>query len=211
MTEEDDLLSALVERLSIEHHCHTIILYGSRARGDATSVSDYDVVAFHDGEGSVTRETGHWQGALMDVFFYSTDRLQNPGAEFLRVRGGRILKERGDLGRRFLETLDELYAKGPDPLSSDDLFLRRNWAWKTFDRTARGDVIGDFRRHHLLVELLESYFLLRQQWYLGPNEALALLKTNDPTAFNLFQAALIPDASLEEVQALVGCVVGLRP
>ena len=37
---------ALVAELVSAHRAHTIILYGSRARGDATAESDIDVATF---------------------------------------------------------------------------------------------------------------------------------------------------------------------
>ena len=75
----------------------------------------------------------------------------------------------------------------------------------------RGDVIGHFRRHHLLVELLESYFLLTDQWYLGPIEAMDHLKRFDLLTHKLFQVALMPGAPLKAIKALVDRVSGPRP
>lgn len=39
----DPVLRAIVEKLISPYQCHTIILYGSRARGDFTENCDYDV------------------------------------------------------------------------------------------------------------------------------------------------------------------------
>ncbi|HHT0594103.1 TPA: nucleotidyltransferase family protein [Legionella anisa] len=39
----DPILKAIVEELMSLYHCHTIILCGSRARGDFTASSDNDV------------------------------------------------------------------------------------------------------------------------------------------------------------------------
>lgn len=39
----DTTLQSIIDELTSLYHCHTIILYGSRARGDSTPTSDYDV------------------------------------------------------------------------------------------------------------------------------------------------------------------------
>ena len=41
--QNNKILSSIVEELKTIYHCHTIILYGSRARGDFQPTSDYDI------------------------------------------------------------------------------------------------------------------------------------------------------------------------
>lgn len=48
--ENDAVLQFIVDELISLHHCHTIILYGSRARGDFTVTSDYDVAGIREKE-----------------------------------------------------------------------------------------------------------------------------------------------------------------
>jgi uncharacterized protein len=43
LLEKDLVLKMIVNELITQKNCHTIILYGSRARGAYTSTSDYDV------------------------------------------------------------------------------------------------------------------------------------------------------------------------
>ena len=45
---DEALRDALIDELRRVHGAHTIVLYGSRARGDATDESDIDVAAFAD-------------------------------------------------------------------------------------------------------------------------------------------------------------------
>ncbi|MBL7543946.1 MAG: nucleotidyltransferase domain-containing protein [Bdellovibrionaceae bacterium] len=40
----DPFLNQLTQELTDKHKCHTVILYGSHARGDATLHSDYDLM-----------------------------------------------------------------------------------------------------------------------------------------------------------------------
>ena len=81
------MLDRLVARLGDGEGCHTIILYGSRARGDAGPDSDYDLIGFRDLEGPPVRETGVRDGALLDIFIYPTQRLTEANADILHVRG----------------------------------------------------------------------------------------------------------------------------
>ena len=45
-TLEDTSILEIASDLKEKHHCHTVILYGSRARGDYTDTSDYDIAGF---------------------------------------------------------------------------------------------------------------------------------------------------------------------
>lgn len=200
---QDDILDALCERLAVEHGCHTIILYGSRARGDAEADSDYDLIGFHDGAGPVRRETGRWHGALLDVFVYPAERLNAPDDTMLHVRGGRVLRQREDLGTQFLAALERVYASAPPALAADEIEARRNWASKMLDRAARGHIEGNYRRVWLLTTLLENYFVFRGRRYPGPKEAFEALAASDPEAHALFDAALQPGAAHGTLSALV--------
>jgi hypothetical protein len=204
----DPVLDRLVARLEGEEGCSTVILYGSRARGDAGPDSDYDLVGFRDGDGPPARETGVRDGALLDVFIYPAARLAEPGAEMLHMRGGRALRDRDGRGAAFLTRLDEVFARGPAPLPADELTARRNWAWKMLDRAGRGDVEGYFRRAWLLTMQLENFFLLRSEWYLGSKAALGVLQAQHPAVYALLERALTPAASLAEIEALVLAVNG---
>ncbi len=200
---QDEIVDALCERLVVEQRCHTIILYGSRARGDAEADSDYDLIAFHDGQGPVRHETGRWRSALLDVFIYPEDRLQSVDDSMLHVRGGRVLRQRGALGDAFLDRLELLHASAPPALADDEIEARKNWAMKMLDRASRGNVEGNYRRVWLLTSLLENYFLLRGRRYPGPNEAFKILKHSDPEVYASFDKALEQGAQHATLVALV--------
>ena len=204
------MLDRLVARLEVEEGCRTIILYGSRARGDAGPGSDYDLVGFRDRKGPPVRETGVRDGALLDVFIYPIERLAEPRADMLHVRGGRVLRDRDGLGESFLAGLDEVFAAGPDPLPADEIAARCNWAWKTLDRAAGGDVEGHFRRAWLLTTQLENFFLLRNAWYPGSKVALSVLQAEHPAVYAVLERALAPAATLAEIENLVLAVNGPR-
>lgn len=206
MSDQDEIVEAIRERLEAEHGCHTVILYGSRARGDANIDSDYDIVAFRDGDRPPLRETGYWRGALLDTFIYSTERLETVDETLLHIRGGRVLTERGTLATQFLAELERLYSQPPAPLSDDAIDARRNWARKMLQRAGRGDVEGNFRRVWLLTQLLEDYFAVRARRYPGPKEAFCDIARSDPEALELFQVALEPGATLVEISAVAAKV-----
>jgi len=203
---QDDILDALCERLAVEHECHTIILYGSRARGDAEPDSDYDLIGFRDGTEPVRRETGHWRGALLDVFIYPAERLAAVDDALLHVRGGHVLRQRGELGAQFLASLERLHASAPPSLPNDEIEARKNWALKMLDRAARENIEGNYRRVWLLTTLLENYFVLRSRRYPGPKEAFDVLAVSDPQAHALFSEALRPGAEHVTLTVLVGYV-----
>jgi len=202
-------LERIVGMLRTRYGCHTVILYGSHARGENTVVSDYDLAGFRKG-GRELRVARLWQGVYLDVFIYPESRLREDDSSLLRMRNGRVLCQKRQLGSRFLAHLQKLFHKGRKKLRPDEIRALKVWARKMIDRARAGDVEGDYRRTWLLTSLLEDYFLIRSRWYLGPKESLAWLRTNAAETYDGFRRALRPGASLRDIEELAERVVGGR-
>mgnify|MGYP000874311321 FL=1 len=86
------------------HGCHTAILYGSWARGQAGPQSDVDVLYVRE-TGSAVRDARLVQGVRLDAFVYPEADLAAPGPSLLRALGGRVIHERLAFGTRLLSTL----------------------------------------------------------------------------------------------------------
>jgi hypothetical protein len=79
----------------------------------------------------------------------------------------------------------------------------RVWYAKMLVRIARGDLESKYRRVELLFQALENYFKLRGLWYRGPKAGLPWLARHDLETHTAFAGALEPNASLEDLRALV--------
>ena len=202
----DRLCADLVQR----HGAHTVLLYGSHADGSASPGSDYDLAGFADVPRTL-RDARVVDGQFLDAFIYPESLLAQPTHEQLHMRSSRILLQRDRQASHFLTALDALYAAGPEAKPEDELQAVRTWAWKMLARMERGDAEGNYRRHWLLMQLLEDYFSLRRQWYLGPKKALMLLRHSDPAVHAAFEAGLHPGATADAIRTLVQQVVGDAP
>ena len=205
---EVSLLERHALNIADTHGCHTVILYGSRARGDATESSDVDVLCVRD-TGPPARDARLIAGTYFDVFICSTSGIETPDSSLLKLRGGRVLRERDRLGAILLRRVQELHDRGPEPLSSDERTARILWGHKTLDRIRAGrGPDTDYRRMFLRVQALEDYFALRTAWFRGSREALAWLKQHDVNAYDAFAIAMRRAASDEDIAALVLSVYG---
>ncbi len=206
--DQRDLLGLLHRHLTKRFGCHTAILYGSRARGDWDVASDIDVIAFHDG--SQAGQVAHrWRGLHLDLFLYPT--ATPPSPDWRRLQGGSVLFQRTSTGDEVLSAVEAMVAAGPERLSDDEARTRRLWAEKMLARAVMGGPEGDYRRHWLLMALLEDYFALRGEWYVGPKHSLALLERERPRDFALLGSALNPCASIADIRAAVRMVTDQPP
>jgi hypothetical protein len=200
--------AALIEELRRVHGVHTVLLYGSRSRGEATAESDIDVASYAD-SASVTRDARLWNRMYLDAFVYPTQRLgEAPDVDALKLCGAQILLDERGLAGAYLERVAAFEQQGPPALSEAEQRMRRVWVRKMLARIRRGDVEAHYRHHWLLYALLEDYFALRGRWYRGPKRALGDLLSDAPDAFVAFERALVPGAPLAALEALVDVVVG---
>jgi predicted nucleotidyltransferase len=197
------VLEQITEELRRVHGVHTLVLYGSHGRGDATPESDLDVAGFADVPATL-RDARVWQGRYLDAFVYPTAVLTAaPDPELLKLLGGRVLVDDRGLATALLDAIAALDRRGPTPLTVDEAQMRRVWARKMLARIGRDDLEARYRHHGLLYQLLEDYFALRGRWYRGPKVAFAELAIDDPETLSAFERALAPSAQLAELTALV--------
>jgi hypothetical protein len=204
---DDPLLTKLVGELIKKQKCHTVILYGSRARGDATPQSDYDLMGVRR-SGNKFRIAEKRQGLYSDIFVYPEKDLKKVGEDYLYMNGGKVLYQKGNFGTTFLEKLKSASKRKYKPLPSDEIQTRKVWLHKMFDRIALGDIEGNYRRSWLHEALLADYFHIRKKRYLGSKQSFAWLKKHDPETYSLFDEVLQNPLHLSRLKALVEKVSG---
>lgn len=195
-------LQQIIDLLIAEHGAHTILLYGSRADGSATADSDYDMAAFAL-VAEELRDNRFAEGVYRDIFIYPDVILNSPSKDYLKLCDSQIILQRDSSASDFLAQLNLILQAGPKILSQQEIQVRYQWAIKMCSRLARGDIEGNYRRIMLLMTLLEDYFDLRQRWYQGSKKAFLWLQKNSPEDFILFDKALSPCATQQEIEALV--------
>lgn len=180
----DPILNSIVKTLIKKYSCHTVILYGSRARGLITPTSDYDVVGVRR-VGEKLRIAKRQKGLYWDVFVYPEKDLRKLDESHFSWKGAKIIYEKGNYGRGLLKRIDKLL-KSPFKLHPQyEIDITKVWAQKELDRCRMKDVQGFYRRAEFQNALIEHYFFMRQKRFLGPKEAFEWLKQNDPKVFRL--------------------------
>jgi len=194
----------LINELVSEKNCHTIILYGSFARGDHNTNSDIDVIGIVQ-KGEFHRIVRTFNGFVLDVFIYSEENL--PSADkLLQISNGAVLLEKDSLGTDLIRNVKAILNEPPPLPKTWEVQTDLVWIEKMLSRASVGDVEGDFRRHWLLITLLEYWFSWHRMHYLGSKQSLKYLELEQPQVFELFRAALKPTASLSDVRLLADTV-----
>jgi predicted nucleotidyltransferase len=201
---QEQALADIVRTLTVDHGCHAVILYGSRARGDFQSTSDWDVAGIREaGETAPLRVAHAFHGAWLDAFVYAEAAFRDIDPEFLRFLPARILADERGFATALIERIVALDQKGPPPRPESENQMVRVWYTKTLERIARGDLESKYRRVELLFQALDDYFKLRGLWYRGAKAGLPWLAKHAPETHTAFARALEPQASLEDLRVLV--------
>ncbi|MBK7396987.1 MAG: nucleotidyltransferase domain-containing protein [Myxococcales bacterium] len=199
---------AEIRRVLVDRHgCHTVVLYGSRAHGDVRPGSDWDVlgVRLH---GATVREVRPIGDGWLDAFVHDEAHFTKLDEGSLRFLDGRVLVDSKGFAAELLARVSAFERNGPPPLDENEEATLRAWFPKTLERVRRDDTEARYRRAQLLVDALEAWFHLRGRWFRGPKQGLVQLRDLDPGAYALFERALAPTATPDDLSVLVGCVLG---
>jgi predicted nucleotidyltransferase len=182
----------------ISYGCHTIIFYGSRARGDATPESDWDIVGIRE-SGTKALCLARKEGdQYIDAWIHPEEDLEDID-EFLKLVDGKILIQKEQFATELIIRIQERLAK-PDKLADDKRNQMHVWYQKMLERIKRGDSEALFRRTWLLTSLLPDYFILRNQFYQGPKLALQWLELHDSAAYHLATRAMSPESTSKDLE-----------
>jgi len=203
----DDISKQAIVEVCEKYDPHTVVLYGSRARGDATEESDIDIACFVENP-SISKSAKQFQGCYLDLWIYSTESMNTWNDDFLRFEDGHCALDKYGFGSKLLEKVSQRVANGPDVLDPVDKKHIIEWSFKMLSRSAKNDIEGNYRRAWLHFDLLESYFSLRDMWYFGPKKSLSWLKANDKKAFALFDKTYKEPQNLEALKQLVKYTTG---
>lgn len=182
--------SEIIEYIVKKYEPHTMIVYGSYADGSNNENSDFDALIitdkqfmFHDGN--------IVNGIPLDLFIYNTsdfvDKVEYE--KYVQIHDGDIVIDKYGIGKELKVKVCE-FIKNSSKKSIEEKQHQVEWCEKMFLRTKREDTEGYFRWHWLLVDSLEIYFIICNEYYYGPKKSLLILKKNNPEAYNYYNNAL---------------------
>jgi predicted nucleotidyltransferase len=198
----------LVVHLQSAFELHSVIVYGSVARGNATETSDIDIVCFVRGAARYPKAY-LWNGRLLDLWIHPVEDASSTD-QFLKLHGGRTLFDTNDVGAELLRRVAEQLARPRARLEVAQQEHLHVWTWKMLDRASTPDIAGHHRRHWLLHDLPQIWCELTERHFLGPAETFTQMAVADGAAFDCLERALHPAASLPEIERAVAAVVGAR-
>lgn len=205
----DPILKRITNTLINEYKCHTVILYGSRARGLATSTSDYDILGVRK-NGQRIRIAKKQNNFFWDVFIYSEKDLKSLTEESFVWRDAKIIFQKGTYGTKFLQRLSDHLKQPFTPHPKDEIKVLKVWAQKQLERCRVDNIQGLFRRVEFLNALIDHYFYVRQKRFLGPKEGFAWIEIYDPMTFKLIKRALKNPTNLTFLKAAAERVYKVR-
>jgi predicted nucleotidyltransferase len=207
--ETDTVLQLIVDELTSQYHCHTIILYGSRARGDFTSTSDYDVAGIaKKGKKHRIARFDEIHQVYHDIFVYPESDFDVIFAEYLCMSDGIVVIEKAHFGTQLLKKLSAAITL-PESIPHDEIAARKVWYQKMLARAFTRDLEGKYRHIWAIFTLLEDYFVFKELRYQGPKKAFQYLKIHDQETLKLFNEA-ITNTDKYTVQSMCHKIIKIR-
>lgn len=206
---QDIVLDLIIDELKSIHQCHTIILYGSRARGDYTETSDYDVAGIAaSGEKKRIARFDEKHHVYHDIFIYPEDDFTSLKDEHLNMADGIVMIDHNDFGKKLISTLKQKLNES-EAISKDEIQVRKVWYKKMLSRASVDDLEGRYRHIWAIFTIIEDYFAFQGLRYQGPKKAFQYLETHDPETLSLFNEVLYDTNDLSALNKLITRVVDL--
>jgi predicted nucleotidyltransferase len=193
-------LEKILKFLSDHYEFHTAILYGSRAGSDFRVTSDYDFLLVRE-SGKRIREIIHFEDCCIDLIVDDEDIINRP-FDTMYLWQSKVLKDETNFAKKLVDANSKLLSSPPVPLPMNRIKQRKKQVLDELEYVKNDNVLGNFRRHDLMVKLLSLYFVFIQKWDLGDKYSLNWLEKNDLEAYKLFSNAFKPTASYEEMKTL---------
>lgn len=205
----EKIIPKLIQDLNKRYQPHTIILYGSRARGKVSRGSDIDIVCFSDNSDNC-KDAREFMDSFLDAWIYDTDSMDANDPQFIRLFDGYCLQDTQELGEPFLKKIRTREQKGPKTLSDSERQHSRVWIQKMLHRCEQPDIEADCNKALLATALLEHYFTLSDRWYFGVQKSLAWLSDNDPVTYLLFERLFTNRMDIANLQPIAHIVLSLN-
>lgn len=206
--EKDPVLKMIVTELITQRNCHTVILYGSRARGDFTSTSDYDVAGISkNGERQRIARFDKENNVYLDLFVYPESDFLEIEQEHLNMSEGIVLIDSNEFGKKLITKL-MLLVNEPEKIKDDEIQARKVWYKKMLLRATNRDLEGKYRHIWSIFSILEDYFVFRGLRYQGPKKSFQYLESNDQETLSFFQDALLNTNDIQSLERLIVKIVG---
>ncbi|MGL5329820.1 MAG: hypothetical protein ACRDD7_11150 [Peptostreptococcaceae bacterium] len=170
---------------------HTVIIYGSYADASNDTNSDFDALLITDKQ-FIFHDGNEVNGILLDVFIYNTSNFKNEinYQEYAQIHDGDIVLDRYGLGKQLKKGVCN-FIQNSSNKSKEEKLQQIEWCEKMLLRIERNDTEGYFRWHWLLVDSLEIYFIISNEYYFGPKKSIAKMRKENLEAFNYYNNALI--------------------
>lgn len=200
----DPLLPEIIQHVREKYGVSAVILYGSRARGEASEKSDYDIIGIlQSGESQEYLES--FKGVYLDISLYP-QKIDDADVEHFPIpffwEEAAILHQRHHEGEQFIKDIKKAFDNNKDNYSQETknriLMLEIN-----LDRAQENEIREHFYRHKFLTRCLLEYFPIRDLPYKGPRKSLAWLKKNDSLTYSAFSKAMAPQARFQDLQVLL--------
>lgn len=201
-----DLLMAL-DFVQEHYPSHTVILYGSRAGNEFRSNSDYDLLCIRE-EGLRVREIINLENIAIDLIVEDESILGRP-FDTLYLWQSKILKDDIGFGQKMVNNIQKLLSIPPDSMPINRIKQRKKQVMDELVYIQENSLIGQYRRHELLVKLRSLYLSFKGLWDLGDKHCFSQMNINDPHAYGLFKKAINPDASFEDIKDLTDYIIQL--
>lgn len=200
-------LEKILKFLDSHYPSHTVILYGSRAGNEFRADSDYDLLCIRE-QGQRVREVIPFENMIIDLIVDTGSIFERP-FDTLYLWQSKILKDEKGSGQKLVENNQKLLSTPPEPMPPNRIKQRKKQVIDELVYIQEDSLLGHYRRHDLLVKLRSLYLSFRGLWDLGDKHCFSQMKVKDPYAFQLFEKAMRPNASFEEIKGLADYVVRL--